>query len=134
VLQGPRAAGWFSLLLVLGCFGSTRAADQKPSFIQSATVRTGTNTTLKGLAIQVGDRKTAAVCFDTELLRMSAMWEGGFISPIKLMSRGEYPAAQGEIRVESGNRPGWARTNLLADPRLEPFGPIPVEQGRYSGV
>ncbi len=121
------------LFLLLGLAASARAADQQPSFVQAATIRTGTNTTLKGLAIQVGDRKEAAVCFDTELLRMSAMWEGGFISPIKLMSRGEYPSALGDIRVESGNRPGWAKTNLLVDPRLEPLGPLPAEQARYHG-
>ena len=129
-----RRRRWVILLLLLVCAPLVHGADQKPAFVQAATIRTGTNTTLKGVAIQVGDRKGAAVCFDTELLRMSAMWEGGFISPIKLMSRGEYPVAQGEIRVEAGNRPGWARTNLLVDPRLEPFGPIPAEQGRYSGV
>jgi len=125
---------WLLAAFLTGLALEGRAADQQPKFMQAATIRTGTNTTLKGVAIQVGDRAEAAVCFDTELLRMSAMWEGGYIEPIKLMSRGEYPAALGDIRVETGSRPGWAKTNLLADLRLEPFGPLPAEHARFRGV
>jgi hypothetical protein len=124
-------------LIVIGVVTAAdgaRATDQTPVFVQAATIRTGTNTTLKGVAIQIGDNREAAVCFDTELLRMSAMWEGGFISPLKLMSRGEYPESLGEIRIATANRPGWSGTNFLADPRPEPFGPLPAERAKFQGV
>ena len=35
--------------------------------------------TYKGIAIKLGDQDEAAVCFDTELLRYSAGWTGGFL-------------------------------------------------------
>src|SRR5579871_1411923 len=58
--------------IILLCFLAIRAFCGDTNLpIQSSTIGVGTNVTLKGIAIRVGDNHNAAVCFDTELVRVS---------------------------------------------------------------
>lgn len=121
-------------LLVSGVSVSSSAKDIANAPILSGTIGAGGTTTLKGIAIRIGDKQEAAVCFDTELLRVSAGWTGGFVTPLKLMSRGEYPTNQGPIQFQSAARPGWGRGTELKDPRNQPFGPLPADWAKYRGL
>ena len=47
-------------------------------FLGSA-VQTPRHMTYKGVTVKLGDQEDAAVCFDTDLLRYSAGWTGGFL-------------------------------------------------------
>jgi mono/diheme cytochrome c family protein len=94
----------------------------------------------KGLSIRVGDRRQAAVHFDTDLLRMSAGWTGDFLT---FRSHEDYgirnsppPMAAGDVRFTSPQVTGWKRDSeaRFADTRGRTFGPIPEDQGRYKGV
>lgn len=99
------------------------------------------NATHKSIAIHVTDREgkfqPAAVCFDTDLCRISVGWTGDFI---KLD-----PTREGLVRPHSiggtpvfGTTPGpgWARpgTEDFTDPRKDKLGPLPRDWCKYRGL
>src|SRR5215510_10245239 len=99
------------------------------------------NLTPRGLILNLGHNAWA--CFDTDLLRMSAMWIGNAVTPVS-MSQGSYhvagekaPEGQGKLPqiagtpwIANGIYPGWqiGEAPSLTDPR-DP-GPDPHEVGR----
>ncbi len=91
--------------------------------------------TLKGLAIKLGDKGQASICYDTELLRVSCGWTGGFLqfSPSRfgLISP---PAIQGAIQFASPRQPGCTSTGKFEDTRIKPFGPLPRDVAHYEGL
>ena len=101
------------------------------------TIGVGKATALKGLAIKVGEKGEAAVCYDLDLCRMAGAWTGGkFTTPMNLMSRGEYPTALGEVAFTTGEVAGFITGDAKEpwkDPRPEPFGPLPQCQARFKG-
>ena len=80
----------------------------------TASIATPGKPTLKGIAIRVGDRQQATVCFDTARLRISAAWTGDFLrfGPRRfgLIDR---PAVAGELGFQTPPRAGWARGEQL---------------------
>jgi len=111
---------------------------QKDFPFQRAAVRADFpdgNLANKGIAIRVG---TNSVLFDTDLLRVAAGWTGGFITTRGVSfdgAHGQHPAIHGNQVFGLGNQPGWADANgSFADPRKEPFGPLPVEWCRWEGI
>ena len=102
----------------------------------SATVMTPGQPTYKAIAIKVGDTAEATVCFDTDLLRMSAAWTGPFVK----MSPARYGLAQplaigdGPIVFTTPAKPGWAKDDSFADPRARPFGPLPRDWAKWRGL
>ena len=91
--------------------------------------------TYKGIAIKIGEQDEAAVCFDTELLRYSAGWTGGFL---QLHPR-RYglivsPKPKGTIQFKSSATPGWARNGRFDDPREKHLGNLPRDWGHYAGL
>lgn len=92
--------------------------------------------TAKGLCIRLGDKNEAAVCFDTELLRISAAWTGPFlqIDPARYGII-QPPKIAGEVQFTAPSLPGWAQARSLLDTRpSKPFGPLPREHARYNGL
>ena len=99
------------------------------------------NLTPRGLILNLGH--DCWVCFDTDLLRISAIWTGQAVTPAS-MSQGSYhragekaPEGQGKLPqiigspwLANGIYPGWqiGETISLIDPR--PIGPDPREIGR----
>lgn len=111
---------------------------QKEFPFQRAAVRAGFpagNLANKGIAIRLG---TNSVLFDTDLLRMAAGWTGGFITTRGVSfdgAHGQHPAIHGRQVFGLGNQPGWADAKgAFADPRKEPFGPLPEEWCRWEGL
>ena len=86
----------------------------------AASIDTGKERTLKGIAIRVGDDQQATVLFDTARLRFSAAWTGGFLRfngrRFGLIRR---PQADGNISVATKKIAGWANGDR--------FSPTPVE-------
>ncbi len=100
----------------------------------AATISSDT-TSLKGLALKVGTtNEPAAICFDTELLRVSAGWTGGFVQGVNMMSRGQYPTNIGKILFSSDALPGWVVDGMFGDPRKDPYGPLPKAVAHYRGL
>lgn len=90
-------------------------------------------TTTKALVIRLGD---AAVAFDTELLRMSAAWTGGWLSLRGTAydgAHGPMPRRGGRLLVETVPAPGWALGGDFADPRPIPYGALPHDLARFGG-
>ncbi|MDB5390501.1 MAG: Trehalose utilization [Planctomycetaceae bacterium] len=92
--------------------------------------------TIKGLAVKLGDQAQAAICFDTELLRISCGWTGGFLkfSPARygLISP---PAINGIVQFGSAPIPGCTPTSRFDDTRRNrPWGPLPEEFAHYQGL
>lgn len=112
------------------------------------------NLTPRGLILNLGNDCWA--CFDTELLRMSVIWEGKGITPVG-MAQGSYQSANakapegqeklpqiiGTHRLANGIYPGWqiGEQPGFTDPR-EPGpdpkeigrGPLPEKLGRFKAV
>ena len=91
--------------------------------------------THKGIAIRLSREPAAAACFDTELLRMSAGWEGSFVDFNRNREGLGGPPQLGADSLFS-NHPvcGWAKDGVFRDPRKRPFGPLPAALGKYRGL
>ncbi len=90
----------------------------------------------KAITIKVG--KDAAMCFDTELLRMAGGWTGGFLNLADThltTSKGSVPPhVQGSIKYATKMGPGWAKGDDFKDPRAGGRGPLPADWARYRGL
>lgn len=112
------------------------------------------NLTSRGLILNLGASLWA--CFDTELLRVSAVWQGPGVSPVS-MAQGSYheagrkaPEGEGNLPtlvgtpwLVNGLFPGWQRGTVIqrSDPRnTDPDptelgrGPLAAADGRFLGV
>src|SRR5438105_4059299 len=89
-----------------------------------ACIETPRQKTYKAIAIKVGDSPEATVCFDTDLLRYSAGWTGGFLemNP-RRYGLIEAPKPRGDIQFSSVPGPGWAHEGNFLDPRPQSYGP-----------
>lgn len=117
---------------------STRAA--APAAEVEAAAKEG-RVALKGLAIQLGKDGEAAIAYDLDLCRPIGAWTaskpgekdaagkptlgGKFVTPMNLMSRGEFPTALGNVVFTTPAAPGFSTGGEWKDPRPEPFGPLP---------
>jgi mono/diheme cytochrome c family protein len=108
--------------------------DTGPFF--SGTLSHPAGPTIKGLAIKLGERSQAAVCFDTELLRFSCGWTGGFLK----FSPARYgliapPAISGSLHFANPAKPGCTPNGGFEDTRPNrPWGPLPDDFARYQGL
>jgi len=105
----------------------------------AATVGAGKdNVTPKGIVIRVDPEKQAYVLFDTELLRVSAAWTGGWLhlaGRVYADDSNDYSLVKGEIQYSSLVRPGWGKGANLDDPRTEPRdGPLPADWAKFRGL
>jgi len=112
------------------------------------------NLTPRGLILNLGHDCWA--CFDTDLLRVSAIWTGADVTPVA-MSYGSYqlsgykipegqkilPEPNGKVWLANGVYPGWqtGATVVLTDPRPPApdvkevgRGPIDPSLGQFKGV
>lgn len=137
---GRKLIAWIALVfLSLGIETQAASAQPKAEYREhipylAATISSDT-TSLKGLAIKVGTtNEPAAICYDTELVRVSAGWTGGFVQGVNMMSRGQYPTNIGKIVFSSDVIPGWVVDGKFGDPRKDPYGPLPKEVAHYRGL
>jgi glucose/arabinose dehydrogenase len=77
------------------------------------------------------------IIFDTETLRYSAGWSGGFINYTGVVFNGAHganPSPRGTLAFGTGAAPGWGHNGDLKDPRPIPHGPLPRDWARYKGL
>ncbi len=93
----------------------------------------------KGIVIRLG--ADAAVCFDTDLLRVAGGWTGGWLTLLGPVYDGvrspdekTRPAPAGTLRFATRPGPGWARGDDFRDPRPEPYGPLPADRAKWRGL
>ncbi|MDB6172339.1 MAG: hypothetical protein JWL59_1650 [Chthoniobacteraceae bacterium] len=104
---------------------------------QSGTFKINDQATAKGIAIKVGTGQDAAtILFDTELLRVSAAWTGGFIQFPR--GRGGLEgtiAPEGTLQFSTNYFPGWAKgTALGEDTRDRHQGHLPADAAKWRGL
>ena len=96
------------------------------------------NMAVKGVAVQLGEKKEAAICFDTELMRYFAGWTGGFLDRSKThMTPGKgtlHARIDGEIQFVTKPGPGWGVGGNLKDPRKITPTALPKEWAHYKGL
>jgi hypothetical protein len=127
--------------------GSANYAEMDYGRFLSATYDGGEkNATLKGVLIKLNKEGTANVVFDTELLRYSMGWTGGFIDFKGVAFDGAHgtnpgPASDATVVFATQQEPGAIASAVgvpsalpLKDPREVPFGPLPRSQGHYKGL
>ncbi len=130
--------------------GTGRPTDKKfaqmdfgPYLATTASLAKG-NSIYKGILIPLNKEKTAAFCFDTEMLRAAA-WTGNFLhfeSRAFVDDSNEYSFVDGDIVFQTGVTPGWSATEKRDDPRAptdpkrgpDKDGPLPKSWGRYNGL
>ncbi|MBT5708935.1 MAG: hypothetical protein HOI66_21665 [Verrucomicrobia bacterium] len=130
-----------TFLLCLGVFGilpsfaaSMNQMDHGP-FVSWTIRGEGESVTYKGIAIKLDSPAQAAVCFDTDLLRYSAAWTGGFLQWYPERDGLERnPTIDGKIWFDNAAGPGWSINDSLKDPREIPYGPLPKKQAHFSGL
>lgn len=93
---------------------------------------------VKGIVVKV-DGTNAAVCFDTDTLRMAGGWTGGFldVSRTHLDSYKGNDAAMpaGPLEFQTPSGPGWSGPDgVWADPRTVRNGPLPKGWAHYQGL
>lgn len=95
----------------------------------------GTSRTYKGIAVRLGDDQSASILFDTLLMRPTLAWTGDYIehSPIRFAILNP-PVPAGQPDYYNLNRIGWAPDGDFADPRPNPYGPLPEGYPRYQGL
>ncbi len=99
---------------------------------------------LKAVSIKVGPNDEAAMCFDTERLRMAMGWTGGFLKlPTGREGLEGVPQPVGEIAFSLSVLPGWAdKDGNFNEPNppkrdgneLVSFGPLPREWAKWRGL
>ncbi len=109
--------------------------------ILSACINSDTpkdNVAIKGIAIKLGADKNAGLCFDTDLLRVSAGWTDGWLNLRGVHYEGKHgptgPTVGGKQLFATQKAPGWSKGDNLKDPRSEPFGPLPSDWAKYKGL
>lgn len=93
------------------------------------SIKTGPATTLKGIAIRVGDKGQAAVCFDTARLRLSAAWTGRFLNfESRRFGLIRHPSSAGQLVWTTPKIAGWAWQDRF-QPEPAEITHVDVEQG-----
>jgi mono/diheme cytochrome c family protein len=112
------------------------------------------NLTVRGLVLRLGNGAWA--CFDTDLLRVSAIWMGDGVTPVSmaqisyhspgakaLEGESKLPEISGVPWLANGVYPGWQagdrftledRRDAGPDPRQIGRGPLAVEAGRFRAI
>lgn len=122
--DAPKPPPWYNVM------------DYGPFLLDTITGKGGD--VAKGLAIPLGtDGKAGGICYDLDLLRVSAAWTGGFLKYTgdaydRQHNRG--PEVVNTLAFVTGVAPGWAKGGSFADPRSEPFGPLPKDWARFTGL
>jgi len=101
----------------------------------SSTINTINGRVNKGIAIKVGNKEQATVCFNTELLSYHSGWIGGFLTlKSSRFGLGDWPDPKGEMIFINGNHVGWSHQSKWKDPRPNKRGPLPRQWGKYLGL
>jgi hypothetical protein len=122
--EAPKPPPWYTVM------------DYGPFLLDTITGKGGD--VAKGLAIPFGeDGKAGGICYDLDLMRVSAAWTGGFLKYTgdaydRQHNRG--PEVTDTLVFGTSAAPGWAKDGSFTDPRSEPFGPLPKGWARFTGL
>ncbi len=93
------------------------------------------NQAFKGVVVKLVPDASANLCFDTETMRVTCAWTGGYLK----MPKGR-DGLEGRVQVAGtpafGTKPGpgWAKGDSFADPRANAQGPLPADWAKWKGL
>ena len=122
------------------CRGQTSSSQPVRGPFWSGTIRgprSNEAIAMKGIAITLGAKKNAYICYDTDLLRVSMAWTGQFLEFGNTLTKIEWPPPPQVIGTPLfGTKmgPGWAKDGSFEDPRLRHQGPLPKNWDHYQGL
>lgn len=134
------AAVWVPSLLRAQGESPWNAMDYGPYQLTTVSAADPENLTHKGLAIKIPvaeGSSAASLLFDTELLRVSATWTGGWLNLRGTPydgGHGSWCGIRGREVTATPRLPGWSRSSRFVDPRPIPHGSLPRAHGRYRGL
>lgn len=118
--------------------GDKKAIEMDYGPCLAATVGiTPDNIAYKGMLISLNKERTQNVLFDSELMRVTAAWTGGYLnwgSRAFADNNNHYCTSNGEIQFSTSRLPGWSMEGKRDDPRNPKDGPLPVEWAKYKGL
>ncbi len=123
-------------LLATPVLAQTRWDQMDLGPFHSGTFHVDKEATAKGIAIKVGtpDDK-ATVLFDTELLRVSAAWTGGFVKiPAGRGGLEGQLTPAGDVKFKTTYATGWAKGDIINDPRDKHQGHLSADQAKWRGL
>ena len=94
----------------------------------------------------MGPHQDGTIAYDTDLLRCTGGWTGGFVDFKGVAfsgSHGGNPGPVGSVMFRNAAAPGWSKAGSFADPRAlptgfgagtVPYGPLPEEWAKYRGL
>ena len=96
-------------------------------------INTGRGRAAKGIAVKLAGGK-AGVVFDTETLRYTAGWTGGFLKmESKRFGLAVPPSPDGDIQFQNDSVPDWAKDGSFDDPRPNKLGSLPKDWAHFKG-
>src|SRR6185312_14474285 len=87
--------------------------------------------------ITLGPNRDASVCYDTDLLRVSLGWTGGYLNfgnYMKEINHPQPPQVAGTPAFGTKPGPGWAKGGSFTDPRSHRQGPLSKDWAKYRGL
>jgi hypothetical protein len=108
-------------------------------FLSAVVEVTPENIAPKGLAIPLSEDGRHAMLFDTGELRWAAAWSGDFVELKGIVydgPHGVWSRIAGDPVFTTSAGPGIAHQGdrPFEDPRAVPYGPLPIELGRWKGL
>jgi len=93
------------------------------------------NYAYKGVLVKLAEDGSANLCFDTETLRVSCAWDGGYLKmPRQRDGLEGHPLVTGSPIFGSKPGPGWAKAGSFSDPRAKTQGPLPADWAKWKGL
>lgn len=134
------------MIAQIGCLAIASFAVDEPwnemdygPFLSAVVEVTPENIAPKGIAIPLDEDGEHAMLFDSGELRWVAAWTGDFVELKGIVydgPHGVWPRISGEPVFTTMAGPGIARGSrpVFKDPRIVPYGPLPMELGRWRGL
>ena len=85
--------------------------------------------------LSVNSANSANLCFDTELMRVSCAWDGGYLKlPDGRDGIEGHPIVSGNPAFGTKIGPGWSKGGSFTDPRPNAQGPLPADWAKWKGL
>ena len=135
----------FSLLILIGTARAGLPGNASDGIIRGpffsgtilAQYPARNNVANRGVVVSLGAARDAHICYDMDLMRVSAAWTGGFLNFGDGQTGIIHPKpqqVQGRAIFGTAIQPGWGQDGRFADPRPNQMGRLPTEWAKYRGL
>ncbi len=105
------------------------------TYTVEASFPTPSNYAYKGVVVKLVEDGNTNLCFDTELMRVSCAWDGGYLKMPRQRDGIEgHPLVTNEPIFGTNPGPGWSKGGSFSDPRTAQQGPLPADWAKWKGL